>query len=864
MQVAQIRAAFLSYFEKHGHSVQPSSSLIPKSDPSLLFVNAGMVPFKGCFLGVEKPKHSRLVSAQHCLRVGGKHNDLDNVGKTARHHTFFEMLGNFSFGDYDKATAIGFAWGFLTEVLKLPKDRLWVTVHHSDAKARAIWIDEIGVPAERVVDCGDEDNFWAMGDTGPCGPCTEVFYDHGPDVAGGPPGSEDADGDRYVEIWNVVFMEFDRSQSGQLSPLPKPCVDTGMGLERIAAVMQKVHTNYDIDSFKRLIGAYQAIAGKPVSKVASQVVADHMRSICWLIHDGVLPSNEGRGYVLRRIIRRALRFAYVDQVTLPCLYRLVPEVVQLYAHDSAFVQSEHKITQALLAEEHAFSRTIDQGLKLFEKYVDQVDGTVIPGEWAFKLYDTYGFPLDLVQDLALEKSMRVDLDGFDACMQTQKERSRQNQQFVDVAQAEGLTFSETSFLGYHALTGEGELLGISVSGQSCNSVDQGEALLVFDQSPFYAESGGQVGDQGRIVSDDAVFLVDDTQRHGKCIVHRGRVESGHFSVGQRYRLSVHERRSLIKKNHSATHLLHDALIDVLGEHVVQKGSLVSAERLRFDFSHTGPLSLEQISVIEQHVNKAIEQNHVVATDVMSLDDAKNGGVKALFDEKYEETVRVLTMGKSRELCGGTHVERTGDIGYFVIVEQTAVAQGIRRIEALTAHAAVLHVQKQRSQLQGLALMSQTSVDALPEKVSKLLESNKLQQKQLEQLYVQQMTHLGRQALESVEQVGGHRILWMRMPVEQVKLMRVLTQQCLATDAVDLVVLYLPQGDRLMLSVGAGAQAIKQGLSAAQVFKTMTQSVEARGGGKPDFAQGSVVLSDALTEKDIVAQCRQDAWVSFAD
>ena len=853
MKVAKIRAAFLDYFKAQGHTVVQSASLIPKSDPSLLFVNAGMVPFKSYFLGHDKPPFTRAASSQHCLRVGGKHNDLDNVGKTARHHTFFEMLGSFSFGDYSKQKAIEYAWTFLTEVVKLPVDKLWVTVFYDDHEARSIWTDVIGVDADRVISCGEADNFWSMGDTGPCGPCTEIFYDHGPEVAGGPPGSPDEDGDRYVEIWNVVFMEFNRSSDGQMTPLPKPCVDTGMGLERIAAVLQGVHSNYDIDVFKSLIDSYKNLSDQSVSQIGSQVVADHMRSICWLIHDGIRPSNEGRGYVLRRIIRRALRFAYVDQVPLPNLHHLVKTVVEHYKHDASFVASQPIMERTLLQEEEAFARTIDQGIKLFEKYISSLDGSVIPGELAFKLYDTYGFPLDLVVDLAEEKDLTVDVDGFDQCMAKQKHRSRQNQQFSDVQTLDWLPDEETEFLGYTQEQAHGRLLCIHAQGENQTELLSGEAMLVFDKTPFYSESGGQIGDVGVIKSEIGTFKVSDTQRHGSCTVHFGCLESGSFTVGESCELLVDENRRCIRRNHSATHLLHDALIAVLGDHVMQKGSLVTAERLRFDFSHSAPLTSDEVDQIEQHVNALIDQNFPVTTDLMKLDDAKSSGVKALFDEKYADDVRVLTMGPSRELCGGTHVARTGDIGLFMIVEQTAVAQGIRRVEAVTSQHALVNAQRQRRQLQGLAKLCQSPTDAVGDKVEKTMRLLKQQQKTIDGLNVERMRFLSQQYLDDVALVHGARILTLVLDIEDVKLMRVLTQCCLSSGQVDVVVCLLRQDQKIMLSVGV-VDAMVNKVAAVDLFRNIAETFGAKGGGKRDFAQGSAVMAGAVNMKSVRDQC----------
>ena len=855
MKVAQIRAEFLSYFEKNGHQLKQSASLIPKSDPTLLFVNAGMVPFKYFFLGVDKPPFQTATSSQRCLRVGGKHNDLDNVGKTARHHTLFEMLGNFSFGEYDKRQAIRYAWGFLTQVLKLPIAKLWVTVFHEDDASRKIWIDEIGVDPKRVIDCGEVDNFWSMGSHGPCGPCTEIFYDHGPDVAGGPPGSADEDGDRYVEIWNIVFMEYNRCEDGTMQKLPKPCVDTGMGLERIAAVMQKVHSNYEIDSFAELISAYQTIANQSVSKVASQVIADHMRAICWLIHDGVLPSNEKRGYVLRRIIRRALRFAYVDGVDLPVLHKLVNVVIGQYHDNPEFVRSEKKITQVLMQEEVAFSRTIDQGIKLFDKYVKSLKGSEIPGDLAFKLYDTYGFPLDLVEDLALEKKLTVDVVGFDRCMHAQKTRSRQNQQFSQMVSMDWLPQQDTEFVGYLKESCDAKLLCIYADGQLHQSLSEGEAVLVFDRTPFYAESGGQIGDIGIISGDTVQFRVLDTQKQSGCVLHIGRIESGGLSTGDELQLKIDANRSLIRKNHSATHLLHEALVSVLGDHVIQKGSLVTADRLRFDFAHHKALSMDEICQVEQFVNRLIEKNVTVSTELMSLEDAKSLGVKALFDEKYDDHVRVLTMGPSKELCGGTHVAQTGDIALCMIVEQNAVSQGVRRIEAVTADAALNFVQKNRGQLYDIAKISQSSVDGISDKIVKLTGSMKQMQKTIDSLQADNMRYACQEYIQAVELISGFRVLFVDLADGDPKMLRLVTQLCLNSGKVDVVVLVFGQSEKILLSVGV-VDAMVSKIEAIGLFRVLAETVGARGGGKKDFAQGSLAVDGAMSVTEVRRLCRE--------
>ena len=855
MNVSDLRAAFLNYFVEHKHSHVPSASLIPKSDPSLLFVNAGMVPFKSYFLGQTEPPYLAATSAQHCLRVGGKHNDLDNVGKTARHHTFFEMLGNFSFGAYGKQQAIELAWQFLTVNLGLPVDKLWITVFHDDHEARRIWIEDIGIHPDRVIGSGEADNFWSMGDVGPCGPCTEIFYDHGPNVEGGPPGSPDQDGDRFVEIWNIVFMEFNRSQDGQMTPLPQLCVDTGMGLERIAAVMQGVSSNYDIDTFKSLIDAYRELSDHTISQISAQVVADHMRSICWMIHDGVRPSNEGRGYVLRRVIRRALRYAYSDGLALPCLHKLVSVVSQQYQHHADFLSSQRRIEQVLEQEELAFSRTIEQGIGLFEKVISHQRGHTISGEDAFKLYDTYGFPLDIVDDLARERGLTVDIAGFEQCMHEQRTRSRQNQQFSDVAALDWLPNSTTDFTGYESYHSEARLLMIRTDNESVQTISAGQdALLVFDQTPFYAESGGQIGDQGVIESNKGRFIVSDTQRHSGVIIHHGVLEVGELSLDDLCSLTVDSKRADTRRNHSATHLLHDGLISVLGDHVMQKGSLVTPDRLRFDFSHSAPLTDQQICQIETYVNRMIIANHAVKTDIMPLEEAKSHGVKALFDEKYDDEVRVLTMGSSKELCGGTHVDYTGEIGCFVIIEQTAVAQGVRRVEAVTGLRAVEHIQDSRRRLNDVARALQSPTDKLIEKIDKIKLQVKQLQKSQEAMILRIMDADCRDSIkDNVIEHNDVRILFATIKYDHAKYLRLFTQRCLASDRVDCVVLLQPVGQNILLSVGCH-QSIQKRFSAQVVFRAISEKIGAKGGGKSDFSQGSVADTSPNSIGHMREQC----------
>lgn len=695
MKSADLRQAFLEFFKQHGHTEVHSSSLIPDNDPTLLFVNAGMVPFKNVFLGQEKRPYVRATSAQRCVRAGGKHNDLDNVGYTARHHTFFEMLGNFSLGDYFKRDAITFAWTFLTDVLKLPKERLWVTVHITDDEAADIWVNEIGVPADRITRL-DKDNFWQMADTGPCGPSSEIFYDHGPDVAGGPPGSPDEDGDRYIEIWNLVFMQYDRDEEGHLNPLPRPSIDTGMGLERIAAVMQGVHSNYEIDLFQNLLNAASKLTGQPdITQPSLRVIADHIRSCAFLISDGVMPGNEGRGYVLRRIIRRAVRHGHKMGARGPFFHKLVAtlDAEMGDAYPELRQQRDH-IAQILLREEEQFERTLDHGMKLLDESIASLKGNTLPGDTIFKLYDTYGFPYDLTADVARERGIALDEKGFGNALEEQRARARAASKFSAETQTVIELDVSTEFTGYDSVKGQGCVLALlDAKGQTCAQLATGQSgTVVLDRTPFYAESGGQVGDTGMLKAEGVCFSVTDTYKNpaGQWF-HRGTVEAGVVLVEQRLSADVDEaRRDDIRCNHSATHLLHEALRRVLGEHVQQKGSLVAPEHLRFDFSHFEAVTAEQLRKVECIVNDEIRANTRVTTRIMSIDDARALGARALFEAKYGEDVRVLTMGRdefSIELCGGTHVQRTGDIGVCHIVSESSVASGVRRIEAVTGQCA---------------------------------------------------------------------------------------------------------------------------------------------------------------------------------
>ena len=696
MKSAEIRSQFLQYFQENGHTIVSSSPLIPGNDPTLLFTNAGMVQFKDVFTGEETRPYHRATTSQRCVRAGGKHNDLENVGYTARHHTLFEMLGNFSFGDYFKEDAIHFAWQFLTERLGLPKERLWVTVHHSDQEAEDIWIQKIGVDPNRLSRLGDKDNFWSMGDTGPCGPCSEIFYDHGPDVAGGPPGSEDDDLDRYIEIWNLVFMQFEQSADGSRTPLPKPSVDTGMGLERIAAVMQGVHSNYEIDLFQALLRAAADVTQTTDLEAKSlRVIADHIRSCSFLICDGVLPSNEGRGYVLRRIIRRAIRHGHKLGCDQPFFHKIVHTLVaEMGEAYPELRDNEDRIVAALKQEEAQFAKTLDAGMKVLEDAVESLPGNTLPGELIFRLYDTHGFPVDLTNDIARERDLELDIDGFDQAMAEQREKSRQGSSFAAEGQVRFDLDGSTEFLGYTHLDASAVVVALAKDGQQVESLAAGEpGVVVLNQTPFYAESGGQQGDSGSLTSAGGSFQVSVTKKYGAHFGHEGKLGMGELTVGDTVNARVEgPRRQATALNHSATHLLHSALRTVLGEHVTQKGSLVTHERTRFDFSHPQPVTAEEIAAIEAMVNAEIRRNEDVITRVMPIEEAKAAGAMALFGEKYDDEVRVLSMGEfSVELCGGTHVARTGDIGLFKIIAESGVASGVRRIEAVTGEGALLHV-----------------------------------------------------------------------------------------------------------------------------------------------------------------------------
>ncbi|AMS23354.1 alanine--tRNA ligase [Pseudomonas synxantha] len=857
MKSAEIREAFLRFFEEQGHTRVASSSLIPSNDPTLLFTNAGMNQFKDCFLGQEKRAYTRAVSSQKCVRAGGKHNDLENVGYTARHHTFFEMLGNFSFGDYFKQDAINFAWTFLTGVLKLPKEKLWVTVYATDDEAYDIWTKQVGVPPERMVRIGDNkgapyasDNFWTMGDTGPCGPCTEIFYDHGADIWGGPPGSPEEDGDRYIEIWNNVFMQFNRTADGVLHPLPAPSVDTGMGLERISAVMQHVHSNYEIDLFQSLLAAAaKAIGCANEDQASLKVVADHIRSCGFLIADGVLPSNEGRGYVLRRIIRRACRHGNKLGANGSFFYQIVAALVaEMGEAFPELKQNQAHIERVLKAEEEQFAKTLEQGLKILEQDLANLQGTVVPGDVVFKLYDTYGFPMDLTGDIARERDLTLDEEGFEREMEAQRVRARSASSFgmdynslvkVDVA---------TEFTGYKATSGSAKVVALYKDGQSVDVLNEGDdGVVVLDQTPFYAESGGQIGDCGFLKASSGRFDVRDTTKTGGAFLHHGVLASGSLTVGSPVETQVDaDVRHATSLNHSATHLLHAALRQVLGEHVQQKGSLVDSQRLRFDFSHFEAIKPEQIKALEDIVNAEIRKNTAVQTEETDIETAKAKGAMALFGEKYGDSVRVLSMGGdfSVELCGGIHANRTGDIALLKIVSEGGVASGVRRIEAVTGAAALAYLNAAEEQLKEAATLVKGSRDNLIDKLSAVLERNRALEKQLEQLQAKAASAAGDDMSASAVDVKDVKVLAARLDGQDGKALLALVDQLKNKLGRAVILLGSVHEDKVVLVAGVTKDLTGQ-LKAGDLMKQAAAAVGGKGGGRPDMAQGGGVDAAAL-------------------
>jgi alanyl-tRNA synthetase len=841
MTSAELRSLFLKFFEDRGHAVVASSPLIPSNDPTLLFTNAGMVQFKDVFLGREDRPYVRAATSQRCVRAGGKHNDLENVGYTARHHTFFEMLGNFSFGDYFKRDAIQYAWGFLTGTLGLAPERLWVTVYDQDTEAADIWLKEVGIDPKRFSRIGTKDNFWSMGDTGPCGPCSEIFYDHGPEIEGGPPGTPNEDGDRYIEIWNLVFMQYDRSADGTLTPLPKPSVDTGMGLERLAAVMQQVHSNYQIDLFRSLVSAAANLAGlKELNNSSLRVIADHIRSCSFLVVDGVTPSNEGRGYVLRRIIRRAIRHGYKLGLREPFFHKLVgPLCGEMGEAYPELAKAQSMIERVLLKEEERFAETLDQGMKILDQCIKELDGRVIPGETAFQLYDTYGFPIDLTADVAREQNLGVDMAGFEQAMEGQRKQSRAASQFAADYSKEVELDAHCVFTGYTHLHEETKVLALLKGGVSVDRLEAGdEGVVVLEKTPFYAESGGQVGDRGSVRTDDARFSVTDTRKQGgEIILQVGKLLEGTLSVGSIAKAEVDgERRKAISLNHSATHLLHAALRKIVGEHVTQKGSLVNAERLRFDFSHFEPMTNDQIREVERLVNAQIRANNAVSAQVMAKDDAMKVGAMALFGEKYGEEVRVLRIGEfSTELCGGIHVERAGDIGFFKIVSETGVAAGVRRVEAVTGLGAVEWVEHSESLIQTVGERVKSGRDGLDEKVQQILDRSRQLEKELEKLQAKLASAAGSDLASQAQDINGLKLLVSRMDDADPKSLRDLVDQLKNKLGSAAILVAAVKDGKISLAAGVTQDQTSR-IKAGDLVNLVATQVGGKGGGRPDFAQ----------------------------
>jgi alanyl-tRNA synthetase len=841
MKSAEIRDAFLKYFESQEHTIVSSSSLVPGNDPTLLFTNAGMVQFKDVFLGAEKRNYSRATSSQRCVRAGGKHNDLENVGYTARHHTFFEMLGNFSFGDYFKRDAIKFAWQFLTEVLGLPEERLWVTVHISDDEAADIWLKEMGVSAERFSRL-DEDNFWQMGDTGPCGPCSEIFYDHGEDVPGGPPGSENDDLDRYIEIWNLVFMQYERSADGTMEPLPKPSIDTGMGLERIAAVMQGVHSNYEIDLFQALLKAAAELTNtSDLEHKSLRVIADHIRSCSFLVVDGVLPSNEGRGYVLRRIIRRAIRHGHKLGQTQAFFHKLVSALVaEMGEAYPELTKAQAQVEKVLLAEEQQFEKTLDKGMTVLDAALAELKGKIIPGDVVFTLYDTYGFPIDLTNDIARERELSLDIEGYEEAMNAQRQRARAAGSFkVDYSQQLQLE-GKTDFTGYENTQGSGTVIALVKDGEVADTLSAGEeAVVVLDQTPFYAESGGQVGDSGYLRASAIEFEVRDCQKQGNHYLHFGVLTSGNISTGQQLEAEVNDEvRQATSLNHTATHILHAALREILGDHVTQKGSLVDSERLRFDFSHFEAVTPEQLKAIERRVNTEIRRNSQVETDICDMEAAQQKGAMALFGEKYGEEVRVLTMGEgySVELCGGIHASRTGDIGLMRITSETGIAAGVRRIEAVTGEQALVYLDQLEQQLDEIGKTLKAKRDNAAQKVAALYAEAKELEKQNTQLKGKLASSAGSDLASQAKDIAGVKVLSASLEGVDPKALRDTVDQLKNKLGSGVVILAAPGDEKVALVAGV-TKDVTDRVKAGELMQFVATQLGGKGGGRPDMAQG---------------------------
>ena len=841
MKSAEIRQKFLDYFAARDHEIMPSSSLVPANDPTLLFTNAGMVQFKDVFLGDEKRERVRATSSQRCVRAGGKHNDLENVGYTARHHTFFEMLGNFSFGDYFKRGAIQFAWEFLTEELGLQADRLWVTVYQDDDEAADIWLNEVKVDPARFSRLGEKDNFWAMGDTGPCGPCSEIFYDHGSDVAGGPPGSPDEDGDRYIEIWNLVFMQFERKADGSMTPLPKPSVDTGAGLERIAAVLQQVHSNYEIDLFVELISDIAQITGtSDLQNNSLRVIADHIRSCAFLVVDGVTPSNEGRGYVLRRIIRRAVRHGYRLGVKEAFFHKVVASLARVMGEAyPELLERQTYVEKMLNEEEQQFARTLDNGMDILEKAIQELSGAVIAGETVFKLYDTYGFPVDLTADIAREHNLTLDMSGFEAAMEVQRDQARAASNFSAVEKLDLEGLEKTVFTGYTSLQSDAQIVAIfSPANEKLDIVPAtGEVLIVLDTTSFYAESGGQIGDAGLLESGDARFEISDTQKQSEIFIHRGRLTSGNLKIGDSVRaLVAGNERSAITLNHSATHLMNAALRSVLGDHVLQKGSLVEADRLRFDFSHGAPLSAEEIRSIEAQVNAEILANSEVSKEVMPIEAARSKGALALFGEKYGEEVRVVSMGGdySVEFCGGCHVDRTGDIGLFKIVSESGISAGVRRIEASTGRGALAMIEREQDVLREASALLKTGTEGLLDKLSGLLSQNRALEKQLARLKARMAASTGDDLGSGAVELEGIKMLVANLEDFNPKSLRDTVDHLKNKLGASVIVLACAAEGKVNLVAGVSKEVTDR-VKAGELVNMVAEQVGGKGGGRPEMA-----------------------------
>lgn len=867
---AEIRQAFLDFYHSKGHQIVESSSLVPNNDPTLLFTNAGMNQFKDVFLGIDKRSYSRATTSQRCVRAGGKHNDLENVGYTARHHTFFEMLGNFSFGDYFKHDAIQFAWELLTgeNWFNLPKEKLWVTVYETDDEAFNIWADEVGVPRERIIRIGDNkgapfasDNFWQMGDTGPCGPCTEIFYDHGDHIWGGPPGSAEEDGDRYIEIWNIVFMQFNRQSDGTMLPLPKPSVDTGMGLERIAAVLQHVNSNYDIDLFRTLIAATAKVTGATdLSSKSLRVIADHIRSCAFLVSDGVLPSNEGRGYVLRRIIRRAVRHGNMVGAKETFFYKLVAPLIEVMGPAADELKRQQSmVEQVLKTEEEQFARTLERGLALLDDELSKLSGDTLDGETAFRLYDTYGFPLDLTADVCRERNLKVDEIGFERAMEEQRRRARESSGFGADYNSMIRVDGASKFSGYDHNQQHSSVTALFRDGQAVDVLNAGEeGVIVLNETPFYAESGGQVGDKGELTAQGVSFVVTDTQKYGQAIGHQGKVAQGSVKVGDSVEATIDEaRRSRIRLNHSATHLLHAALRQVLGDHVSQKGSLVSDRNLRFDFSHFEAMKPEQIRQVEDIVNAQIRRNLPIETNIMDLEDAKAKGAMALFGEKYDESVRVLSMGDfSTELCGGTHARQTGDIGLFRITSEAGTAAGVRRIEAVTGEGAIAVMHQDADALREAASLVKSDAHSVAEKIRAVMDKTRQLEKELQQLKDQQAAQESASLSSKAVDVKGVKLLVSQLDNVEAKMLRTMVDDLKNQLGSGVVVLATTAEGKVSLVAGV-TKDLTDKVKAGELIGMVAQQVGGKGGGRPDMAMAGGSDATALPQ----ALAGVEAWVA---